>query len=61
MKSRLSSTIWMLVFLNGIALAGTIWFAFTVELATRLLPARALKFWFTVAVAFSCTEPRRVP
>src|SRR4029077_19542109 len=28
MKSRLSSTIWMLVFLNGIALAGTIWFAF---------------------------------
>ncbi|HET6928777.1 MAG TPA: methyl-accepting chemotaxis protein, partial [Candidatus Acidoferrum sp.] len=30
MKSRLSSTIWMLVlFLNGIALAGAIWFAYS--------------------------------
>src|SRR5690348_15636265 len=29
MKSRLSSTIWMLVFLNAAALGGAIWFAFS--------------------------------
>src|SRR5258705_3217831 len=29
MKSRLSSTIWMLVFLNAVALAGAIWFSYS--------------------------------